>query len=145
MALNELAAVVDAPAPVPTPIPVPTPLTILVALTGWSLSTIAEPEAAGVSEVSADPRELLYMPAHVPVPVRAHAPTVVPVPVPLPAPNEPMPVCAPYSAAWDAAVDRYLTAPRVTILPHHAYFNNVVPEDDNDNAGAARRLRRHGN
>ena len=73
MAQNELAAAVAAPAPVPAPIPAPAPATIPVALTGWSPSTIAELEAAGVSEVSADPRELVYMPAPAPVPV--HAPS----------------------------------------------------------------------
>ena len=161
MAQNELAAAVAAPAPVPAPIPAPAPATIPVALTGWSPSTIAELEAAGVSEVSADPRELVYMPA--PVPVRAPPPTVAPAPVRLAAPAAPMPVPmrAPPSAAWDAAVDRYLSAAPVAVLPRPARrsrddmmfdlqvknilccledFNNGVPEDDND--GAARRLRR---
>ena len=46
MAENKLAAAVAAPAPVPAPIPVP--VTIPVALTGWSPSTIAELEAAGI-------------------------------------------------------------------------------------------------
>ena len=86
MAQNELAAAVAAPAPVPAPIPAPAPATIPVALTGWSPSTIAELEAAGVSEVSADPRELVYMPAPAPVPVRAPPPTAAPVPVRLAAP-----------------------------------------------------------
>ena len=76
MAQNELAAAVAAPAPVPAPIPAPAPATIPVALTGWSPSTIAELEAAGVSEVSADPRELVYMPAPAPLPVRAPPTTV---------------------------------------------------------------------
>ena len=161
MAQNELAAAVAAPAPVPAPIPAPAPATIPVALTGWSPSTIAELEAAGVSEVSADPRELVYMPA--PVPVRAPPPTAAPVPVRLAAPAAPVPVRAPPSAAWDAAVDRYLSAAPVAVLPRPARrsrddmmfdlqvknilccledFNNGVPEDDNDNDGAARRLRR---
>ena len=70
MAQNELAAAVAAPAPVPAPIPAPAPATIPVALMGWSPSTIAEQEVAGVSEVSTDPRELVYMPAPMPVPVR---------------------------------------------------------------------------
>ena len=74
MAQNELAVAVAAPAPIHAP----APATIPVALTGWSPSTIAELEAAGVSEVSADPREIMYMPApaHVPVPVRAPPPTM---------------------------------------------------------------------
>ena len=163
MAQNELAAAVAAPAPVPAPIPAPAPATIPVALTGWSPSTIAELEAAGVSEVSADPRELVYMPAPAPVPVRAPPPTVAPAPVRLAAPAAPVPVRAPPSAAWDAAVDRYLSAAPVAVLPRPARrsrddmmfdlqvknilccledFNNGVPEDDNDNDGAARRLRR---
>ena len=92
MAQNELAAAVAAPAPVPAPIPAPAPATIPVALTGWSPSTIAELEAAGVSEVSADPRELVYMPAPAPmhVPVRAPPPTVAPAPVRLAAPAAPV-------------------------------------------------------
>ena len=188
MAQNELAAAVAAPAPVPAPIPAPAPATIPVALTGWSPSTIAELEAAGVSEVSADPRELVYMPAPapVPVPVRAPPPTVPPAPVRLaasaapvrappptaapvpvrlaaPAAPVPVPVRAPPSAAWDAVVDRYLSAAPVAVLPRPARrsrddmmfdlqvknilccledFNNGIPEDDNDNDGAARRLRR---
>src|SRR5215216_2336121 len=95
MAQNELAAAVAAPAPVPAPIPAPAPATIPVALTGWSLSTIAELEAAGISEVSADPRELVYMPAPAPVPVRAPPPTAASVPVRLAAPTAPVPVRAP--------------------------------------------------
>ena len=113
-----------------------------------------------------DLRELAYMPASAPVPVCAPAPIAVPVPVRLPAPATPMPVRAPLSTAWDTAIDRYLAAPRVVVLPRpasHSHknrmfdfyvknilccledFNNVVPEDDNDNAGAARRLRRRRN
>jgi hypothetical protein len=111
MALNELAAAVAAPAPVPAPIPALAPATIPIALTGWSPSTIAELEAAGVSEVSVDPHELMYMPAPAPVPVHALAPTVVPVPMRLPAPATHAPVRAPPSATWDVAVDRYLAAP----------------------------------
>ena len=138
MAQNELAAAVATPAPVPAPIPAPVPATIPVALTGWSPSTIAELEAAGVIVVSADLRELVYMPA----------------PAPVPGP------CAPPSAAWDATVDRYLAAPPVAVLPHPARRSrddmmfdlqvknilccledyNGVSEDDNDNDGAACRL-----
>ena len=162
MALNELAAAVAAPAPVPAPIPAPAPATIPVALTGWSPSTIAELEATSVSEVSADPRELVYMPAPVPVPVCAPPPTAAPVPVRLAAPASPVHVHAPPSAAWDAAADRYLSAAPVAVLPRPARrsrddmmfdlqvknilccledFNNGVPEDNNDNDSAARRLR----
>jgi hypothetical protein len=77
-----------------------------------------------------------------------------------------MPVRAPPSAAWDAAVDRYLAVPQVAVLPRPTRrsrddmmfdfqvknilccledFNNGVPEDDNDNAGAARHLHRRRN
>ena len=66
---------------------------------GWSPSTIAELEAAGVSEVSVDPRELVYMPVPAPmlVLVRAPPPTVAPTPVHLAAPAAlvPVPVRAP--------------------------------------------------
>jgi hypothetical protein len=115
MALNELAAADAAPAPVPAPIPAPAPATIPVALTGWSPSTIAELEATGVSEVPADPCELVYMPAPPPVLVRATAPTAAPFPVRVPTPIAHVPVCAPAptaapSASWEAAVDRYLAA-----------------------------------
>ena len=92
MAQNELAAAVAALAPVPAPIHAPPLATIPVALTGWSPSTIAELEAAGVSEVSADPRELVYMqvPAPVHVHVRAPPPTVAPALVHLVAPAAPV-------------------------------------------------------
>ena len=115
MAHNELAAAVAAPAPVPTPIPATAPATIPVALTSWSPSTIAELEAAGISEVSADPHELVYMPVPAPAPMRALPPTVAPVPVRLAAPAATVPV--PPSAAWDVAVDRYLSAVPVAVLP----------------------------
>jgi len=75
----------------------------------------------------------------------------------------PVPVRAPSSAAWDAAVDRYLSAVPVAVLPRPTRrsrddmmfdlqvknilcfledFNNGIPEDDNDNDGTARCLRR---
>ena len=75
----------------------------------------------------------------------------------------PCPCTPPPSAAWDAAVDRYLSAAPVAVLPRPARrsrddmmfdlqvknilccledFNNGVPEDDNDNDGVACRLRR---
>ena len=130
---------------------------------GWSPSTITELEATGISEVFADHRELVYMPA--PVPVRAPPPTVAPAPVRLAAPvaSVPLLVRAPPLAAWDAAIDRYISAAPVVVLPRPSRrsrddmmfdlqvknilccledFNNDVPEDDNDNDGAARRLRR---
>ena len=97
MPLNELAVAVAAPAPVPAPIPAPAPATIPVALTGWSPSTIAELEAVGITAVSADPRELVYMPAPAPapVPVRAPPPTAAPVPVSLAEPAAPVPMRPP--------------------------------------------------
>ena len=99
MAQNELVVAVAASAPVPAPIPTLAPATIPVALTGWSPSTIAELEAVGVSKVSADPHELVYMPSPtpVPMPVRVHAPPPITalVPVRLAAPAAPVPVCAP--------------------------------------------------
>ena len=120
MAQNDLAATVAAPAPFPTPFPAPAPAIIPVALTGWSPSTTAALEAAGVSEVSADPCKLVYMPAPAPVPVRAPPPTAAPVPVCLAAPVAPMHVRAPPSTAWDAAVNRYLSTPPAAVLPRPA-------------------------
>ena len=79
------------------------------------------------------------------------------------APAAPVPVRAPRSLAWDTDVDRYFSVLPVAVLPRPARrsrddmmfdlqvknilccledFNNGVPEDDNDNDGAARRLRR---
>ena len=165
MAQNDLATAVSAPAPSPAPIPAPAPATIPVALTGWSPSTIVELEATGVSEVSADLRELVYMPAPAPkpMPVRAPPPTVAPAPVRLAAPAAPVPVHAPPLAAWDATVNRYLSALPAAVLPCLARrlcddmmfdlqvknilyciedFNNGVREDDNDNDSAAHRRRR---
>lgn len=170
MALNELAVAVAAPTPVPAPIHAPTLATIPVALAGWSPGTIIELEAAGISEVSVDTRELMYMPAPAPVlvPVCTSAPTAVPAHVCFPAPALLVPMRAPPLTARDTAVDRYLAALRVAVLPRPARrshddmmfdfqvknilcyledFNNGIPEDENDNAGAARRfhLRRRRN
>ena len=96
--------------------------------------------------------------------MRATLPTAAPVPVHLAAPAVPVPVHASPSAAWDAVVDCYLSAPPAAILPRPARrsrddmmfdlqvkniqcciedFNNGVPEEDNNNDGAARRLCRH--
>ena len=113
MAQNKLVTAVAAPTPVPAPSPAPAPVTIPVALTGWSPSTIAELEAAGVSEVSVDPRELMYMPAPapMPVPVRAPPPTVAPAPVRLAAPAAP--VRAPPPTA--VPVPMHLATPAVPV------------------------------
>ena len=117
MAQNELAAAVAAPTPVPAPIHAPAPATIPVALTGWSPSTIIELEATGVSEVSADPRELVYMPAPapVPMPVRAPPPTVGPAPVRLAAPAAP--VRAPPPTAVPIPVRLAAPTARVPVPP----------------------------
>ena len=101
-------------------------------------------------------------PTPMPVPVRAPPPTAAPVLMHLAAPAASCP-CASPSAAWDATVDRYLSAPPVSVLPLPARrsrddmmfdlqvknilcciedFNIGVPEDDNDNDGAARRRRK---
>ena len=97
-------------------------------------------------------------PAHVrPSTHRSAGPVCVAAPIAL----VPVPVRAPPSAVWDAAVDHYLSAAQVGVLPCPARrsrddmmfdfqvnnilccledFNNGVLEDDND--GAARHLRR---
>ena len=110
MAQNELAAAVAAPAPVPAPIPAPASATIPIALTGWSPSTIAELEATGATEVSADPRELVCMPSPASVPVCAPPPTMAPAPCVWlhPPCTCPCPCSPPPSAACDAVVERYL-------------------------------------
>ena len=92
--------------------------------------------------------------------MHATAPTSAPVPVGLLAPAMPVPMRVPPSAGWDAAVDRYVAAPRVVVLPCPARrsrddgmfdfqvknimcflegFNNGVPEDDNSGAAIRRR------
>ena len=122
MAQNELAAAVATPAPVPAPIPAPAPVTIPVALTGWSPSTIAELEAAGVSEVSADLRKLVYMPTPAPVPVRAPPPTVAPAPVRLAATAAPLhPTAAPVPMCLDAP------AAPVPVRPHPPQLHGMLP------------------
>ena len=130
LALREDAAPV--PAPVPAPVAPTAPAPIPVALMGWEPHIVAELDATGFHEVPADFHTPVHLPAHaparaltrmpVPVPVHlpAHAParaltcTLVPVPVhtnvfaaPLTAPV-PARVPVPPSAAWMAAVDRFL-------------------------------------
>ena len=132
LALREDAAPV--PAPVPAPVAPTAPAPIPVALMGWEPHIVAELDPTGFHEVPADFHAPVHLPAHaparaltrtpVPVPVHlpAHAParaltcTVVPVPVhtyvsaaPLTAPV-PAQVPVPPSAAWMAAVDRFLAA-----------------------------------
>ena len=130
LALREDAAPV--PAPVPAPVAPTAPAPIPVALMGWEPHIVAELDATGFHEVPADFHAPVHLPAHaparaltrtpVPVPVHlpAHAPAraltcaLVPVPVhtnvstaPLTAPV-PARVPVPPSAAWMAAVDRFL-------------------------------------
>ena len=130
LALREDAAPV--PAPVPAPVAPTAPAPIPVALMGWEPHIVAELDATGFHEVPADFHVPMHLPAHaparaltctpVPVPVHlpAHAPagalTCAPVPVPVhtnvsTAPlTVPVParVPVPPSAAWMAAVDRFL-------------------------------------
>ena len=159
----------DAPVPAPVLAPAaPTALApILVALMGREPHIVADLDATGFHEIPADFHAPVHLPAHAPAP----ALTCAPVPVPMhtnvsAAPfttHVPVRVPVPPSAAWMAAIDRYLSAAPVAVLPRPArrsrddmmfdlqaknilccleYFNNGVPEDDNDNDGAARRLRR---
>ena len=110
LALREDAAPV--PAPVPVPIAPTAPAPIPVALMGWEPHIVAELDPTGFHEVPADFHAPVHLPAHAP----ARALTCVPVPVPvhtnvsvapLPAPV-PARVPVPPSAAWMAAVDRFL-------------------------------------
>ena len=130
LALREDVAPV--PAPVAAPVDPTAPAPIPVALMGWEPHIVAELDATGFHEVPADFHAPVHLPAHaparaltrtpVPVPVHlpAHAParalTCAPVPVPvhtnvsitpLTAPV-PVRVPVPPSAAWMAAVDRFL-------------------------------------
>ena len=123
-------------APVPDPVPAPVaptaPAPIPMALMGWEPHIVAELDATGFHEVPADFHVPVHLPAHaparaltrtpVPVPVHlpAHAParalTCAPLPVPVHtnisvAPltaHVPVRVPVPLSAAWMAAVDRFL-------------------------------------
>ena len=130
LALREDAAPV--PAPVPAPVAPTAPAPIPVALMGWEPHIVAELDATGFHEVPADFHAPVHLPAH--APARALTRTPVPVPVHLPAPaparglkGAPMPVPVhmnvsavqlpapvparvpvPPSAAWMAAVDRFL-------------------------------------
>ena len=110
LALREDAAPV--PAPVPAPVAPTAPAPIPVALMGWEPHIVAELDATGFHEVPADFHAPVHLPAH--APARALTRTPVPVPVhtnvsaaPLTAPV-PARVPVPPSAAWMAAVDRFL-------------------------------------
>ena len=110
LALREDAAPV--PAPVPAPVAPTAPAPIPVALMGWEPHIVAELDATGFHEVPADFHAPVHLPAHAP----ARALTCVPVPVPVhtnvsAAPliaHVPARVPVPPSAAWMAAVDRFL-------------------------------------
>ena len=130
LALREDAAPV--PAPVPAPVAPTAPAPIPVALMGWEPHIVAELDATGFHEVPADFHAPVHLPAHaptralmrtpVPVPVHlpAHAPArslkCAPVPVPVHTNVSAAPLAAPVparvpvppSAAWMAAVDRFL-------------------------------------
>ena len=130
LALREDAAPVTAPVPAPVAPTAPAP--IPVALMGWEPHIVAELDATGFHEVPADFHAPVHLPAHaparaltrtpVPVPVHlpAHAPvralTCAPVPVPVHTNVSAAPLTAPVparvpvppSAAWMAAVDRFL-------------------------------------
>ena len=119
-------------APVPAHVAPTAPAPIAVALMGLAPHIVAELDATGFHEVPADFHAPVHLPAHapacaltrtpVPVPMHlpghahAHALTCVPMPVPVhmnvSAAPLTMPVPAwvpvPPSAAWMAAVDRFL-------------------------------------
>ena len=130
LALREDAAPV--PAPVPAPVAPTAPAPIPVALMGWEPHIVAELDPTGFHEVPADFSTPMHLPAHAPahalmrtpVPdsmhLPAHAParalTCAPVPVPVHTNVSAAPLTAPVparvpvppSAAWMAAVDRFL-------------------------------------
>lgn len=130
LALREDVAPV--PAPIPAPVAPTAPAPIPVALMGWEPHIVAELDATGFHEVPADFHAPVHLPAHaparaltrtpVPVPVHlpAHAPvralTCAPMPVPVHTNVSAVPLTAhvpvrvpvPPSAAWMAAVDRFL-------------------------------------
>ena len=130
LALREDAAPV--PAPVPAPVAPTAPAPIPVALMGWEPHIVAELDPTGFHEVPADFHAPVHLPAHaparalthmpVPVPVHlpahplAHALMCAPVPVPMHTNVSAAPLTAPVparvpvppSAAWMAAVDRFL-------------------------------------
>ena len=110
LALREDAAPV--PAPVPAPVAPTAPAPIPVALMGWEPHIVAELDATGFHEVPADFHAPVHLPAHAPARALMCAPVPVPVhtnvsAAPLPAPV-PAQVPVPPSAAWMAAVDRFL-------------------------------------
>ena len=130
LALREDAAPV--PAPVPAPVAPTAPAPIPVALMGWEPHIVAELDPTGFHEVPADFHAPVHLPAHAPARALTHTPVPVPVPLPAYAPARAL-MCAPVpvpvhtnvsaapltapiparvpvppSAAWMAAVDRFL-------------------------------------
>ena len=106
VALREDAAPV--PAPFPAPVAPTAPAPIHMALMGWEPHIVTELDAMGFHEVPADFHVPMHLPAHAP----AHALTCAPMhtnvsAAPLTAPV-PARVPVPPSAAWMAAVDRFL-------------------------------------
>ena len=126
LALREDVAPV--PAPVPAPVAPTAPAPIPMALMGWEPHIVAELDATGFHEVPADFHAPVHLPAH--APARALTCTPVPVPVhtnvsaaPLTAPV-PARVPVPPSAAWMAAVDRFL-APTPVASSHQLTRSEV--------------------
>ena len=127
----ELALREDA-APIPSPVAPTAPAPIPMALMGWEPHIVAELDPTGFHEVPADFHAPVHLPAHaparaltrMPVPVPVHLPaqaparalTCAPVPVPVHTNVSAAPLTAPVparvpvppSAAWMAAVDRFL-------------------------------------
>jgi hypothetical protein len=113
----ELALREDA-VPVPAPVPalvVPTaPAPIPVALMAWEPHIMAELEATGFHEVPADFHVPVHLPAHATARALTCAPVLVPVYRNVSAAPLPAPMLVPPSAAWIAAIDRFLAPTRVT-------------------------------
>ena len=110
LALREDAAPV--PAPVPAPVAPTAPAPIPVALMGWEPHIVAELDPTGFHEVPADFHAPVHLPAHAPARALTCAPVQVPMHTnvsvaPLIA-HVPARVPVPPSAAWMAAVDRFL-------------------------------------
>ena len=126
LALREDAAPV--PAPVPAPVAPTAPAPIPVALMGWEPHIVAELDPTGFHEVPADFHAPVHLPAHAPARALTCAPVPVPVHMnvsaaPLTAPV-PARVPVPPSAAWMAAVDRFL-APTPVASSHQLTRSEV--------------------
>ena len=111
----ELALLEDAepiPASVSAPVAPTAPAPIPVALMGWEPHIVAELDATGFHEVPADFHMPVHLPAHAPARALTRAPVLVPVHTNVSAAPLTAPVLAwvlvPPSAAWMAAIDRFL-------------------------------------